>query len=245
MQRRAHQPWVSGAAELLEHAVALLQDETPVRLRLALIATDNAVELAIKTFLSLPKRVTGISFPRKRFEEVSDSFPTLLDALEEFAPDKLDGVDLASIEWYHRLRNQLYHQGYGLTVEREKVEIYAELANILFKNLFGEAPLPKQAATQLLGRFIELWPRLENALQHIASDHSLEGNRPSTVLNAMRFLRQGHILPDDDLDEIERLRRLRNEIVHGAGDYRTTLNQETLARLESLVASLEKITGAA
>lgn len=245
MQRRTHQPWVSGAAELLEHAVALLRDDSSVRLRLALIATDNAVELAIKTFLSLPKRVTGISFPRKRFEEVAESFPALLDALEEVAPDKLDGVDLASIEWYHRLRNQLYHQGYGLTVEREKVEIYAELANLLFKNLFGEAPLPRRAATELLGRFIELWPRLENALRHIASDHSLVGDRPSTVLNAMRFLRSGHILPEEDLDEIESLRRLRNEVVHGSGDYKATLDEKNVARLESLVASLEQITGAA
>lgn len=245
MQQRAHQPWVSGAAELLEHAVGLLQDDSPVHLRLALIVTDNAVELAIKTFLSLPTRVTGISFPRKRFQEVSESFPALLDALEEMAPDRLDGVDLASIEWYHRVRNQLYHQGYGLTVEREKVEIYAQLANALLKNLFGEAPLPKQAATELLGRFIELWPRLESALQNIASDHSLVGSSLSTVLNATRFLRSGHILPDEELDDIERLRRLRNDIVHGAGDYKSTLDQATVHRLELLVTSLEEITGAA
>jgi hypothetical protein len=242
MRQREQQPWVAGAAELLEHAVELLQGESPVRLRLALIATDNAVELALKTFLSLPKRVTGIAFPRKRFQEVSENFPALLDALEEVAPERLHGVDLASIEWYHRVRNQLYHQGYGLAVEREKVEIYAQLANALLRNLFGEAPLAVQAATELLGRFIELWARLEGALQHIASDHAL-ATRPFTVVNATRLLRGGHIVPDVELNDIERLRRLRNEIVHGASDYKSALDQEAVHRLESIVVALEEVAG--
>ena len=61
----------------------------------------------------------------------------MLDALEKHALGKIAGVDLGEVEWYHRLRNQLYHQGNGLTVERNKVEIYAQLANTLFQNLFG------------------------------------------------------------------------------------------------------------
>ena len=40
----------------------------------------------------------------------------MLDALEQYAAPKLAGIDLGEIEWYHRLRNQLYHQGNGLTV---------------------------------------------------------------------------------------------------------------------------------
>jgi hypothetical protein len=48
------------------------------------------------------------------------------EAVEKYAQDKLSGFNLGEIEWYHRLRNQLYHQGNGLTVELEKVEVYAE-----------------------------------------------------------------------------------------------------------------------
>ncbi len=102
-----------------------------------MIAIDNAVELTIKTYLGLPKRITGLTISRKEFAEIAESFPSLLDAVEKYAQDKLAGVNLGEIEWYHRLRNQLYHQGNGLTVERDKVEVYAELANVLFKNLFG------------------------------------------------------------------------------------------------------------
>ena len=200
---RRHQPWVSGPAELLEHADFLLCEDSPVRLRLALIAIDNAVELAIKTYLSLPKRVTKLTIPRKRVEEISESFPALLDALEEFATDKLEGIDLAAIEWYHRLRNQLYHQGYGLTVERRKVEIYAEVANLLFKKFFGDAPLSKRPTTELLGRFIELWLALESALQSIAWDNSLTGTRRSGG-GLIQFLRSGNILPNDELEQAEK-----------------------------------------
>jgi len=244
MANQNEQPWTSGPAEVLQHGLGLLGEDTGTNRRLALIAIDNAVELSVKTYLSLPKRVTGLAIPRKRLEEISESFPSLLDALEEFASDKLKGVDLASIEWYHRLRNQLYHQGYGLSVERDKVEIYAELANALFKNLFGASVVVQRSEdARLLGRFIQLWPRLESALASIASDHSLTGRRRGTLLDTVRFIRGAHILPDADLDEIERLRRIRNEVVHGVVDYKTVLDKTMVDGLERFVRSLEEVSG--
>src|SRR5262245_41320584 len=116
-------PWASGPGEILRHGLSLLKKDTDANRRLAMIAIDNAVELTIKTYLGLPKRVTGLGISRKDFQEIAESFPALLDALEKHATDKLTGVDLGEVEWYHRLRNQLYHQGNGLTVERTKVEI--------------------------------------------------------------------------------------------------------------------------
>lgn len=244
MPKYENQPWASGASEILEHALRLLDDDTGTNRRLALIAIDNAVELSIKTYLSLPRRVTGLSIPRKRLEEISETFPSLLDALEEFGSDKLDGVDLASIEWYHRLRNQLYHQGYGLSVEREKVEVYAELAISLFKNLFGASVVVEKGEdTRLLGRFVQLWPRLEAALASIASDHTVTGRPRRAVTDTLRFLRNGHILPEADLSQVERLRKVRNEVIHGITDYRTVLDQPTVDSLEHLVKELESIAG--
>ena len=149
-------------------------------------------------------------------------------------------MDLAAIEWYHRLRNQLYHQGYGLTVDRRKVEIYAEVANILFKNLFGESPLIKRPATELLGRFIELWLMLESALHGIAWDNSLTGIRRGSPASTMSYLRSGGLLPDDELDEIQKMLRLRNEIIHGAVDYKTALTEEIVDKLQALVNSMRE-----
>src|SRR5438309_790743 len=131
-------PWASGPGEILEHGISLLRSDSDASRRLAMLSIDNAVELMLKTYLGLPKRVTGLTISRNNYLDFNESFPKLLDAIEEFAKEKISGIDLGEVEWYHRLRNQLYHQGNGLTVEREKVRIYAELAKLLFKNLFGE-----------------------------------------------------------------------------------------------------------
>src|ERR1700693_1575609 len=141
-----------------------------------MIAIDNAVELTIKTYLGLPQRITGLHIPRKEYQEISENFPALLDVLEQHANDKLGGINLGEIEWYHRLRNQLYHQGNGLTVERDKVEVYAELANVLFKNLFDSELVVSSAGSQrLLGEFMEAWAKLEAGLLSMAHDNSLTG----------------------------------------------------------------------
>ena len=105
------QPWVTGPAEILEHGLSLLKTDSDKNRRLAMIAIDNSVELAIKTYLGLPKRITGLLITRKEYAEISESFPRLLDALEKYCEGKLEGLDLGEIEWYHRIRNQLYHQG--------------------------------------------------------------------------------------------------------------------------------------
>lgn len=91
-------PWASGPAELLKHGLELLKKDTDVNRRLAMISIDNAVELMTKTYLGLPKRVTGVEISRSNFQEFSENFPKLLDALEQCANDKLDGIDLGEIE---------------------------------------------------------------------------------------------------------------------------------------------------
>jgi len=94
-----HRPWISGPKELLEHSVGHLAGATSFDYRIAMISIDNAVELAIKTYLQLPKRVRGTEGPsRKQFDEKSRSFPDLLDLLEEFAADRLETA-LASAIW--------------------------------------------------------------------------------------------------------------------------------------------------
>lgn len=79
------QPWISGPCERLQHGLSHLHEDSDSNRRLALLSIDNAVELMIKTYLGLPKRITGIQIPRKDFAEISESFPKMLDALEEHA----------------------------------------------------------------------------------------------------------------------------------------------------------------
>ena len=232
MSNPTQAPWASGPGEILRHGLELLRKDSDTNRRLAMISIDNAVELMIKTYLGLPKRVSGLSITRKEFQELSETFPGLLDGLEKHASAKLVGVDLGAIEWYHRLRNELYHQGNGLTVERDKVEVYAELANLLFKNLFGfDLLLRVTPQTELFGEFMTAWVKLEEGLRSTAETHSLLGESPRGIIDVTRFLQNASILDSKARREIDDLRKIRNQIVHG-GDFRDILTPELIKRVK-------------
>jgi hypothetical protein len=208
-----------------------------------MISIDNAVELMTKTYLGLPKRITGLSIPRKEYNDIAESFPALLDGLEKYATDKLDGIDLGTIEWYHRLRNELYHQGNGLTVERDKVEIYAELANLMFKNLFGEELVPHATpATELLGEFMATWVSIERGMYRLAEltySNRQEGQRIN-IGPMPSFLARDKTLDKSLASEIDQLRQIRNQIVHGVSDYKSIVTADLMKNMQSVLAALEK-----
>ena len=196
-------PWARTVAEGYRHKPATRDDQI-----------NNAVELMMKTYLGLPRRVTGLAITRKEYQDASESFPALLDALEKYSSDKLDGVDLGAIEWYHRLRNELYHQGNGLTVERDKVEIYAELANVLFKNLFGYALVEDPARkTELLGEFLAAWAEVERGLRTVIEREVEKGGvtvkRLPGLFEGLKLAHRNHLLNAHELAEIEKLRNIR------------------------------------
>lgn len=234
MKNGSQLPWASGPGEILRHGLSLLKKDSDTNRRLAMISIDNSVELMIKTYLGLPKRISSLSITRKQYQEISDSFPALLDGLEQFAPNMLDGIDLGTIEWYHRLRNELYHQGNGLTVERDKVVIYAALANTLFRNLFGEELVAHATPeTELLGEFISAWVSLESGLRAWASRHSLTGQVHGSVLHNMKFLQDAGILEKAQIAELNHIRQIRNEILHGQLDYKQGLTKELIERIKN------------
>lgn len=237
------QPWATGPREILNHAIGIMDEDSDTNRRLAMILTDNAVEQMIKTYLSLPQRITGLSIPRKRLDEISESFPLLLNTLEEFSKDKLVGVDLGLVEWYHRLRNELYHQGFGLTVEKHHLEIYEELANILYKNLFGTYLLQKPNDNQgiLLERFIELWKRLEIAINELADPRLPEDKNIVSLADKTQFLNEVVIMPDEDRQQIINLQLLRNRVVHGEVDLKESITWEVIESLQRYVFKYEDV----
>jgi hypothetical protein len=238
-------PWASGPGEILQHGRSLLQKDTDSNRRLAMISIDNAVELMIKTYLGLPKRITELSISRKEYAEVSESFPALIDALEKYSPKKLEGIDLGTIEWYHRLRNQLYHQGNGLTVERDKVEAYAVLANQLFFNLFGVPLLDHVTpSADQLGEFIKAWTTIERGISALAKREivrlNLNESHPRSPLDTIRQLKKTQLISETQMIEFDHLRRIRNEVLHGHSDYREKLTPGIISRAQELANQLSE-----
>lgn len=200
-----------------------------------MILVDNSVELTIKTFLGLPKRVTEIQVPRARYQEFSESFPKLLDALEEFASSKLEGIDLGEIEWYHRLRNQLYHQGNGLTVENDKIVVYSELAKLLFQRLFGEAlDVDELPNTHKLGTFMFDWARFEKGLINYYEFVADTYGRTPNVLAAVKVLREEGKINDALFLKFRKVQEARNKLVHGDDRIDLLLSEDILSTFKAL-----------
>jgi hypothetical protein len=239
-------PWASGPAEILENGLDLLSKDSDSNRRLAMISIDNSVELIIKTYLGLPKRVNGLKIARAEYQEFSESFPKLLDAIENYGASKLGSLDLGELEWYHRLRNQLYHQGNGLTVERAKVEIYGQLAIALFENLFdAKLPISTNNSHYLLAEFISAWAVFEHAANDLSSYYYFDENAKlrSTTSYANELHSNGY-LTKAELAEIKELWAIRNQVVHGHGFMSEILTAEEIARVKQLTKLVqERITG--
>jgi len=228
-------PWVEGPLELLRHGAGHLELGEEFDSRIAMISVDNAVELMIKTYLGLPRRATGIvGLSRKKFDEITQSFPLLLDALEKFAGDKLVGIELADIEWYHRLRNQLYHDGNGITVARMRVEAYLEIAKILLTNLFA-TPAEEiliHESTNLLVLFIHKWVNLEQELLKLQAYRRIPDN--VTVAMTIEWLCEDKILPNNFLANFRELRQLRNKLMHAKKPPSTLGLREAITKVQNL-----------
>lgn len=239
-------PWTAGPRELLNHAFEHLAKGKPFDFRIAMISVDNAVELTIKTYLGLPKRIRGsVGPPLKRLQETGSSFPVLLDLLEEFAKGKLNGIDLGDIEVYHRLRNTLYHEGYGITVDPEYVDSYLQIAKVLLNNLLGlelekdQSNLP----TSSLGDLVSKWASLVQEVRLMTRSYLGREEPPGEpVLHSVdRLITKGVV----DTEFRRRLRdanKLRNKLIHSIS---VPLNEEDVSylvnELGELVSYLRRI----
>jgi len=240
ISERIEVPWASGPQELLLHGLSLLKIDSDSNRRIAMICIDNSVELMIKTYLGLPKRLSGINISRKEYSEISESFSSLLDALEKYATDKISGIDIGEIEWFHRLRNQLYHQGNGLTIERKNIDVYAEVANLLFNNLYGVKLVPvEDDSTRLLGDFMEAWIIYERSLKDYFSLIKSQ-NEGYSYFNSLWTLRDQGILSQEEIEELQKIRSIRNEIAHGKKSHEKLLTKRIVNQLNSLTNRINK-----
>ena len=128
--------WASGALELLKHAHSHIEGDSAFDKRMAFISIDNCVEVSIRSFLALPNSKSGIAVSRSELKAINGSFPKLLELLVTRAPNRLSGLDTADIEHYHRIRNTLYHEGTGLSVDEQHLLAYRGIAEILMQNLW-------------------------------------------------------------------------------------------------------------
>lgn len=141
-----------------------------------------------------------------------------MDLLEQHAVDKVSAIALGDVEWYHRLRNTLYHDGNGVTVDAEKVDAYFQVAQLLFESLFGIPAFTRgePAPTSMLGEFVVKWGQLERHLRTLGDKHLPKGTAsPRTATSIYDGLIAKGVLPAAQRASLEALRMARNAAVHG------------------------------
>ncbi len=169
--------------------------------------------------------------------EAAAGFPDLLDLLEKHSGDKLSGVELGDIEWYHRLRNTLYHDGNGVTVDPDKVDAYNQIARLLFEKLFGDiaTPSPGPAAVTLLGEFVAKWSVFESRIRSLAAKH-LPKRTPDAhpALRLYDGLINKGVVPSTARRRLEEITSIRNSVVHG-------ITTPTSEELKTLIGELDQL----
>jgi hypothetical protein len=203
--------WASGALELLRHADSHLELDSAFDKRIAFVSIDNAVETSVRTFLSLPTAKSGIRVSRSDVDAASNSFPKLVALLFAHAGTRLQGLDPADIEHYHRIRNKLYHEGTGLSVDEQYLVAYRSIAAVLLKNLFDVVvqKLPGIEASPM-ERLIRNWNRVEEIIKKKMVESGSEDYGTYKWEAAMK----AGILAIDDIQALTELRMTRNRIVH-------------------------------
>jgi hypothetical protein len=134
-------PWADGPFELIVHAELHRRDGDDFGRRIALVGFDNAIEVAISTYLQLhPIQRQNRDYKRDDVEKWCRNYHTKLDFF--FIEISTRGLT-ASFEkgvciWCHEVRNGQYHAG-GPTIPRERelleirkaaLEIFAVLFDV-------------------------------------------------------------------------------------------------------------------
>jgi hypothetical protein len=133
------QPWAKGPFELLLHAETHLLNGDDFDRRIALISFDDAVEVAITTYLTLnPIQRGGRTYPKADVEKWLGNYYTKLDFLEaELSARSLKWtVEKSYIIWAHDHRNEQYHGGQKGTPEKNVLKVIREAAVWIFSLLF-------------------------------------------------------------------------------------------------------------
>ncbi len=235
--------WVSGSVELLNHGIKHIKEtsgDNNFDFRIAMISIDNAVESTMKTYISLNRRTLRISY--KKYKDGIRKFPLMLDLLLKHCSDKIPADELDAIEMFHMIRNNLYHQGIGINVDKEIVERYSVVAGELISRLF-DVEVGKDFEIEsvsdisnLYGEFLIIWRDIEVNLKNLALTQELipQTPRPLTFKNILTTLFRNELIDKDLANNISNISSFRNNIVHNRRNYTTEKMKDLITQIEEI-----------
>lgn len=135
-------PWANGPFELIVHAEEHLRNGDDFDRRIALISFDDAIEVAITTYLTLNPLLRGNrAYPKEKVDKWLFNYHTRLDFLGEELEARASvwGVEKNYIVYAHDHRNTQYHSAKAGTPEQNVLLIARKAAFWVFGILFDVA----------------------------------------------------------------------------------------------------------
>ncbi len=115
--------------------------------------------------------------------------------------------------------------------------VYAELAQLLFQRLFGfQFEIDKPSTPEIVGNFVTVWSNLYQVLESLAKAKFPNHNFRGTNAIIPELIADGY-LDAKTVDEIRKLRMVRNDVVHGNIK---ELRKEMIDRLNGLTKQLQE-----
>jgi hypothetical protein len=145
-------PWAKGPFELLVHAEGHYITGEDFDRRIALISFDNAIEVAITTFLTLnPIQRNGRSYERAKVEKWLNNYHSKLDFLEAELTEQGSSwvVNRSYIVYCHDQRNLQYHGGQKGVPEIAVLELIREAALWIFSILYADTDAEQRLAYEI------------------------------------------------------------------------------------------------
>jgi hypothetical protein len=142
-------PWANGPFELLVHAEGHLLGGDDCDRRIALISFDNAIEVAIATYLTLnPIQRGNRGYSKNDVEKWLNNYHSKLDFLDqELSTRKVPcEVERSHIIWAHDHRNEQYHGGQKGTPEKHVLGLIRKAALWVFSILFDVSDVEQRLA---------------------------------------------------------------------------------------------------
>ena len=236
---------MEGSLELLNHAIGHIELESGFDNRIAMISIDAAVENMIKSYLNMSPSLRGTKhISRDEYEKITKSFHSLLNGLVEHVPNKkLLRDDIHEIEWYHNIRNQLYHSGIDITVDKTKVETYLEIAKNLFSNLF-DVRIDNYIETRpstAIGEFFLTWREIMPQLERLADVMDLRYVVHDRRYMTLPRLVSRKIVSQSFYDELKEIRTFRHEITHGQKQITQKEIKQKITQLNKVLKELKEV----
>lgn len=132
-------PWALGPFEIILHAEMHYRNGEDFDRRIAVVGFDNAIEVAIHTYLNLhPIQRQNRQYLRADVDKWIDNYHTKIEFFESELQRR--GVpiicDKAKFIWYHEVRNGQYHVGGATIPQARELEGIREAALWVFSVLF-------------------------------------------------------------------------------------------------------------